>query len=102
MHVSLSCNACQTRWKVIDEPRALIHLTCPHCEQTADPRASEDLASALEDALAQLYRLSRTLSATLTLDTATIPAAFRPPEPGEALAGPGDTPAPFSRREPPE
>ncbi|HET6346694.1 MAG TPA: hypothetical protein VFH51_17300 [Myxococcota bacterium] len=80
MRIELRCKSCSHAWEVRDEPRALLHLSCPQCEQSADARASEDLASALEDVLAQLYRLSEAAELRISLDTEAIPAPFRPPQ----------------------
>lgn len=78
MKVSLSCRACGHNWVVQDEPRHLVALGCPTCANVAAQAATEDFASALEDALVQLYLLGKTHAVDVTLSTETIPPSFRP------------------------
>ncbi|RYF11196.1 MAG: hypothetical protein EOO40_03755 [Deltaproteobacteria bacterium] len=55
MQVKLCCKHCAHSWSLQDEPRALVGLECPGCREQALPRAAEDLATSLEDALCQLW-----------------------------------------------
>jgi hypothetical protein len=74
----VTCGACGHTQELHDEPSELSTLRCQRCDASADARASEDFASAVEDALAQLWHLSKTFQVDLELSTAHIPAAFRP------------------------
>jgi hypothetical protein len=78
MNARLSCNSCAHSWVIDDEPRAFVQLACPQCQSAASPSAAEDFASAIEDALVQLYALSQTHGIELTLSSAAIAASFRP------------------------
>ena len=78
MQIQLTCQACQKAFTLQDEPRLLVALCCPQCGAAAPPAPAEDLASSLEDALSQLQALSRTFRLTLSVDSAALPAAFRP------------------------
>ena len=82
MRAVLRCNQCNTATAITDEPRQLLGLECS-CGVTADARAVEDLASAIEDALAQLWHIGKTFELRLELGTDSIPAAFTP-EPGDS------------------
>lgn len=78
----IRCKACgaQRQDVGIDELQAA--LACP-CGNAAEGRAAEDLASAVEDALAQLWWVERTHDLQLTLDTDQIPFAFVPAPSGD-------------------
>lgn len=80
MHVAVQCKACAHRWEIRDEPRGLHPLTCPHCDAQALGRATADLSSAVEDALAQLWHVSQAFNVKVSIGTDTLPAAFKPPE----------------------
>jgi hypothetical protein len=78
MRVQLKCTQCANVWALNDEPRALIQLTCPQCGVPSEPRAAEDLASSLEDALCQLWLLGKTVELEIVISTANLPTAFKP------------------------
>lgn len=78
MQIRIRCRQCGAEQPSTSEPRDVATLQCAQCGSRADPQASEDLASALEDALSQLWRVGQTHSVRVELDTDTIPAAFRP------------------------
>jgi len=80
MRCTVECKNCAHAWEIRDEPRALHPLTCTNCDAQAHARATEDLSSAVEDALAQLWHVSQTFNIEITVGTRTIPAAFKPPE----------------------
>ena len=79
MEIDLQCRHCAAQWNHQEEPRALLQITCPQCGRTADLRSSEDLASTLEDALHELWRLSQDVHLKIRLDTQNIPEDFQPP-----------------------
>jgi hypothetical protein len=78
MQIQLSCQACHSAFTLQDEPRLLLSLCCPQCGAAAPRAPAEDLASSLEDTLSQLHALSGTFRVTLSVDSAALPAAFRP------------------------
>ena len=85
MHVALSCHGCQHRWSIEQEPQHLLDLTCPACAAQPDLAAAEDLASALEDALAQLWRLHQHMGVAVSFSSDAIPPAFDPTTSTQAL-----------------
>lgn len=82
MRVRIRCQACGVEAQ-IEEIDALSVLECRGCGARAETRAGEDFASAVEDALTQLWHIGRSFDLRMTLDTADIPTAFVPP--GEDL-----------------
>lgn len=78
MHVELRCSHCGAQWQVDDEPAAI--APCKVCQPAVVQRAWEDLQSSLEDALAQLWLVARDAQVTITLNSASLPNAFRPPD----------------------
>lgn len=78
MRVELSCKQCQHRWAVVDEPRRLVQIICPGCQAEVLPRAAEDFASALEDAMCQLWLLGQTVNVEVHLQNQALPPAFGP------------------------
>lgn len=79
--IEIECRACTQHWSLPLEPQTLHRLACPGCGQQASAQPIEDFASAMEDALLQLWRLRQTHHIQLSLDTRQIPAAFCPPNP---------------------
>lgn len=79
--IDITCQACTRNWQIPLEPQQLVRLACPDCGQQASLQPSEDFASALEDALLQLWRLGQTHRIQLTLDTQNVPADFSPAHP---------------------
>jgi hypothetical protein len=71
------CRSCGAA-REISDPRHLVALACSGCGKTAEVRASEDFASALEDALAQLWHLAATFEIDVELSSRDIPPAFTP------------------------
>lgn len=80
MHIAVQCKSCAYKWTLSDEPRALHPLICPHCDAQALTRATGDLSSAVEDAMAQLWHVSQAFDLRIELTTGGLPAAFKPPE----------------------
>ena len=80
MRIEFQCKHCKASGVITDEIRRLATWTCPTCGLTPSPRASEDLSSAIEDALTQLWWISQDLDLQITLDTGSIPTAFVPEE----------------------
>lgn len=78
MKASWRCRACGATSAVLAEPQALAALSCQSCGARAEARAAEDFASALEDALAQLWWLRQGFDVEVTLSSADIPHAFVP------------------------
>ena len=81
MQVKLCCQACGHAWQLIDEPTLLASLACPACGNTALPRATADLAAAIEDALAQLSLIHRAVAVQIGLDGGRLPADFQAAQP---------------------
>ncbi len=88
MRVALTCKSCQHRWAVVHEPRRLSQLVCPGCQKAAHGRAAEDFASALEDAMSQLWLLGQSVAIDVQLQSEALPAAFGPPQPPAAPVDP--------------
>ncbi len=84
MLIRLRCRHCAHAWELRDEPRLLMALSCPNCKQAAPPRAVEDLASSLEDALCQLHQVGEALAVHIELSDESLPPAF------VAAPGPAD------------
>lgn len=78
MKASICCKGCAHTWSVQSEPRSLVDLMCPKCHAAAASPAAEDFASALEDALVQLWALAKTHSIEVHLSSESIPASFVP------------------------
>ena len=78
MRVELQCKRCNASQTIVDEPRNLVALACSSCGAQADPRAAEDFASALEDALCELWRLGQNFTVRVEIGTASLPKAFKP------------------------
>ncbi len=79
MKARLRCKTCGREKHIEGEPQLLgapLGCACPEAEE----RAREDFASAIEDALAQLWLLAQSMDVELTLDTHSIPPAFIPPD----------------------
>ena len=79
MELATQCKACGLHLGAKEDPRDLLNLTCPRCGVKADARAIEDLASSLEDALSQLWRVGQTFDVRVVLDTGAIPPSYLPP-----------------------
>jgi hypothetical protein len=77
MKVEARCQRCKAVQTIDGEPRQLAALSCPACGNRAEARASEDFASAIEDALAQMAWLGRSFDIDVTLSTRTLPPPFR-------------------------
>lgn len=98
MRVALVCKFCQHRWAVVHEPRRLCQIVCPGCQKLAHPRAAEDFASALEDAMSQLWLLGQSVSVDVQLQSEALPPAFGASGPAESAA-PSPDPAGSGRPE---
>ena len=78
MKIHVRCRGCGATWDIVDEPRIAMTLACSQCGARAEPRACEDFASAIEDALTQLGWLARSFEVDAHLSSEQIPAPFRP------------------------